>query len=502
MGYAVVMLTFLKRAHEWANRHEVLLILLLFVIVLRIPSLMTPHYYGDEEIYFVMGRAWRSGVPLYEAMFDHKPPLIYILAGLAPSIPLFRGALLVSMLIHTILFWKLAHLFWGNARRGHAIASTALFVALTTLPTFEGLTVNAELLMMLPVTLALLMVWKAPERAFGRYLAAGLIAGIGWLYKIPVAFDVLALGLYLFVYRKPTLATSLRAFITPSFWAFFGGFVTPLALTFVYYYLKGNGPSYLATVLTVNLGYVSSWSTSSYTFNPFKSGLLVRGVLLALYSLGLYLVRHKLDRRILLVLLWTAYSWFGALLSARPYPHYLQEPIVPIALLVPMLFVLRDALSWLALGLLVVAQIVTQQIIHFWGYPLFTPYVWSWQRLTGNLSEDSYRNLFDNARRNYAIAQAIETRREPHDTIYVWGTDPTVYNLTETLPTGGKYIVSFHVHDLKKYDYTIEHLMAAKPRFIVWLPGAGEFPALTSLLDHSYTKILTIEEADIYLRLQ
>lgn len=496
------MFTWIKRAHAWANKHEILLLLLLSVVILRLPSLITPHYYGDEEIYFVMGRAWAHGVPLYEAMFDHKPPLIYVLAGIANTVPLFRGALLVSMLVHTFLFWRLAHLFWGTARRKWAVVSSIIFVVLTTLPTFEGLTVNAELLMMLPVTLSLLMVWRLPKRAFWRYLAAGVVAGIGWLYKIPVAFDVLAIALYLFVYRTKTFKESLAGIFNPSFFAYMGGFALPLILTFVYYYLKGNGPAYLATVLTVNLGYVSSWSTSSYTFNPFRSGLLVRGILLALYSLGLYLGRHKLDRRLVLVLLWTAYSWFGALLSARPYPHYLQEPIVPIALLLPMIFIIKDALSWLALGLLVVAQVVTQQIIHFWGYPALTPYVWGWQRLTGRLSEDAYRNLFDNARRNYALAQAIEARREPGDTLYVWGTDPTLYNLTETLPTGGKYIVSFHVHDLHMYTYTIENLKQQRPRFVVWLPGAGEFPELSSLLDHSYTKILTVEDADIYLRIR
>jgi hypothetical protein len=37
-----------------------------------------------------------------------------------------------------------------------AYVSSLIFVLVTTLPTFEGLTVNAELLMMIPVTAAVI----------------------------------------------------------------------------------------------------------------------------------------------------------------------------------------------------------------------------------------------------------------------------------------------------------------------------------------------------------
>ncbi len=100
--------------HRWCNRREWILILLILVALFRLPTLTTPHFYGDEEIYFVMGRAWNTGVPLYEAMFDHKPPLIYIIAGIFSTIPLFRGFLLLSMLAHTNLFWLLPQRFWGE----------------------------------------------------------------------------------------------------------------------------------------------------------------------------------------------------------------------------------------------------------------------------------------------------------------------------------------------------------------------------------------------------
>ena len=64
--------------------------------------------------------------------------------------------------------------------------STLLFVVISTLPTFEGLTVNAELLMMMPVTAAVLIMWNVAERsregqrsAWDKYLVAGLLGGLG-----------------------------------------------------------------------------------------------------------------------------------------------------------------------------------------------------------------------------------------------------------------------------------------------------------------------------------
>src|SRR5690349_12940093 len=98
----------LSRLHTFCNHYEWLILLIGIVILARIPTLFTPHYYGDEEIYFVMGRAWRTGVPMYEAMFDHKPPLLYVLAGIAHNVFWFRTMLMGVMIIHTILFYRLA----------------------------------------------------------------------------------------------------------------------------------------------------------------------------------------------------------------------------------------------------------------------------------------------------------------------------------------------------------------------------------------------------------
>lgn len=491
--------------HRWCNHREWILILLILVVLFRLPTLTTPHFYGDEEIYFVMGRAWNRGVPLYEAMFDHKPPLIYIIAGIFSTIPLFRGFLLLSMLAHTYLFWLLAQRFWGKKYPVLAKISSLIFVFLSTIPTLEGHIVNAELLMMLPVTASLLLIWREKGKddlTIGRYLIAGLVAGIGWLYKIPVMFDVLAIMLFLFVFNKKTLWDSIASIFSLKFWAYGVGFVLPLLLTFVYYYLKGHGQAYLATVLTVNLGYVSSWKSESFTtFNPFKSGLVVRGSILAVYTLILYLIRKKINKRLLFAAIWVGFALFGALLSYRPYPHYLQEMVPAVALLIPTLFTTASIWGWFVWAVIISLAIMAQRDVGFWRYESKPLYLNFWQLIRGQITKEEYRNRFDNARQNYMIADFIKTRLGAGESIYVWGSDPTIYNLTNTVPSGGKYIVSFHVRDLKKHDYVMQNLTTNKPQAIVLLPGVDSFEELTGMLMTKYVEVYNYDGATVYWRL-
>lgn len=500
MRYAICMKWF-RQLHSWCNKNEWVIFLAILVIVLRIPSFDMPHYYGDEEIYFVMGRAWKMGVPLYKAMFDHKPPLIYIMAGIAPTMLAFRGLLAALMVVHTVLFWQLAQLFWSKTKPFLAYASSLIFVIITTLPTLEGLTVNAELLMMIPVTAAVLLLWKAKTNEWKKFALAGLLGGIGWLFKIPVAADMVAIGLFFFAFKKSTLKESFLAFFSWSFVAYTIAFISPLALTFAYYYLKGTGPDYLATVLTVNLGYVSSWSTSTYVFNPFKSGLFVRGVILFVVTIGLYLSRKKLDKSMVLAALWFAFSMFGALLSARPYPHYLQELAAPTALFIPFLFAAETLMAWIVVAVIVAIAGLTQWQIKFWGYPTVSVYKNYFEYITKKIDWNQYLAKFDNASRNYEAAKYLNARLSSDDQIYVWGTDPTIYNLTNKLPSGGKYIVSFHVRDLNKYDYTMENITKNAPKYIIILPGSGEFSDLFALLDHKYLLVKDTSDYQIYIRL-
>ena len=440
------------------------------------------------------------GVPMYEMMFDHKPPLIYIMAGVFNTVYLFRAALMGWMILHTIFFWKLAKLIFAKSKKYLVYISSLLFVILNSLPAVEGNIVNAELMMMMPITLSLLLIYKAKPNEWQRYLVAGLVAGIGWLFKVPVMFDVAAITLYMFVFRKKNLKEGIIALFSKSSIAYVAGFALPLLATFAYYYLKGHGESYLATVFSVNLSYVSSWETSAWAFNPFKSSLVVRGMILGVFTLLLYIARKKIDTRIVLVLLWLGFSFFGALLSSSPYPHYLLQPIVPLTLMLPMIFTVESIWGWMMIGYLSIWGVVVNKQIGFWWYPNAPLYVNFSEFVTGKITKQEYLETFDGAKRNYKIGNYLKERMTNDEKLYVWGSDAAIYNITKKLPAGGKYIVNFHVHDLQKHEYVMDNLRENSPSFIVVLPNTTEFPQLDELLEREYLETIEVEGAKVYRR--
>src|SRR3989344_8911898 len=133
-----------------------LCILLAIVFILRIPSFFEPFSYGDEMIYLTLGNGIRQGIPLYKGIHDNKPPLLYILAGVAGNVFWFRVILAAWMLITTVLFWKLTRVLFEKNPKARKIATIA-FAILTTIPLLEGQIANAEIFMLGPTIAAFLI---------------------------------------------------------------------------------------------------------------------------------------------------------------------------------------------------------------------------------------------------------------------------------------------------------------------------------------------------------
>jgi hypothetical protein len=147
-------------------KHEFLVFFLLFLTVMRIPSLLEPYWYGDEAIYLTTGQALVHGKALYGEIVDHKTPIIYWLAALAYSQTAFKFLLLAFSLVSTVLFYGLATSlirFKWQAR-----FSVVLFGLLTTLPALEGNIVNGELLLMPFILGAFWVLWRAYFRTTKR----------------------------------------------------------------------------------------------------------------------------------------------------------------------------------------------------------------------------------------------------------------------------------------------------------------------------------------------
>lgn len=448
------------------------------VLFLRLPSLFEPFTYGDEGIYLTIGQALRRGLVLYRDIHDNKPPALYLLAALTESFSYFRLLLLIWSLTTIFLFSKLARTIFAKNQTA-VIISTFVFGFLSSLHTFESNIANAENFMLLPTIAAFLLVLKRANKKLSWFLA-GILLSLATLFKVPTAFDIFPLLL-----------------IASSIWQwglFLLSFTIPILLTFVYFAWQGALFFYLKAAFFQNIPYLSSWSGSS----PWP--ILTRACLLGLLTIGLIIFRKKVSPMIKVILLWFGFSLFAALLSSRPYPHYLIQILPALALSFGLLTFKKEKLIPLSLTTILVASWI---IFRFWYYPNFSYLSNFYQFMLGSKSQEAYFANFDQkAEAIYQTAKFIQLNTLPSEKIFIWGTRPSIYALSRRLPVG-RYTASYHIIDFAAYQETIDRLEREKPRFIIITNEENRpFPELGDFVKENYTLAEKIDQFQVMIKLE
>ena len=93
----------------------------LLFFLLRFPSLFEPYWYGDEGVYFTIGKALNQGRFLYTEIWDNKPPLLYLFYAVFNDLFSIRFASLAFGLASVITFFFLAREFFRQGKRRRAI---------------------------------------------------------------------------------------------------------------------------------------------------------------------------------------------------------------------------------------------------------------------------------------------------------------------------------------------------------------------------------------------
>ena len=110
-------------------------LVLLVILLLRLPSLFEPFTYADEGIYLTLGQAVRKGLVLYRDIHDNKPPMLYLIAALAGSFPLYRLIHFLWSFTTIFAFYKLAQLVFNKNNKWAILLPTTVFAILTSLQT-------------------------------------------------------------------------------------------------------------------------------------------------------------------------------------------------------------------------------------------------------------------------------------------------------------------------------------------------------------------------------
>ncbi len=455
-----------------------LVLILLLVVILRIPSLFEPYWYGDEGIYLVLGQALKKGLVFYRDIHDNKPPLLYLLAAAAGNVFYFRLILMVWFATATAVFFKLMQVILPLEKTAW-YGATLTMIILTTI--FEGNIANAEIFIVLPVVLAMLMIVKKTQHWFG----VGLLFSVGFLFKVPAAFDFAALVIWLMIFEK----NSLR-----KIWALGFGFILPILGTIIYYGVVGGLGPYVRSALLQNIGYLSTWGAS-------KTSLISRGVIVAVFlAMFCWLAKKfKLSRWASLTMIWFWLAMFGALLSERPYPHYLIQPAVPGTILLALFLSNQRKVLKLVIVIAAILNGWWWYQIKFWGYPLVSYYINFGQYITGQKSLEEYRNYFDpRVNQTYRLGEYLKRSTLPQDRVFIWGDEPGVYALAERLPLG-RYAVAYHVVDFNDYEATIKAWGKQPPKVVLVMDYEKRpFKEMELKLATDYVLAGKIDQARVY----
>lgn len=449
-----------------------LLLVLLAIFLLRLPSLFEPHWYGDEEIYLVLGQMVHRGAVLYRDIWDNKTPLLYWVYALSPTLLWAKITATAAVLGTVGVIYKLGG-------KWVALATGILL----SLPFLEGNIANAELYFTFLITVAAVLIFSEKK----PFLVGLLMAG-AFLLKVPAVFDFVGLLLAIFSFKK------IRFF----FWTALG-FVIPVLGVLGYMHLNGAFADFITAAFSQNASYVA---IDAGPFSKLSNPLFIRALLLLLISLTTFFlfIKKIISQKFLILFLWFAFSLYGALLSNRPYRHYLLQ-IVPPAILL-LWYVVTNGKRYLLMVPVFVA-------LGFYLYKMFAGsfalgtvayYQNFYDYASERISWEVYANSFDGRTLdNYRAAKFIQEKTGEDDPIFVWGDVASIYDLADR-PAATKFIQAHHLStvDPKNYDLIMARLIKYQPKIIVVTkPEQFTFGKLDSFLRSDYR--LVANYGNLYL---
>lgn len=469
--------------------------LLTLIIVLRIPTFFEPYNYGDEMIYLTLGQGIRQGIPLYSGIYDNKPPLLYLTAALAGNLFWFKAALALFNLLSIIIFFKITEAVFNKKYNFQKLA-TFIFAIFTTIPLFEGVTANAENFMMLPVLLAFYILLAKNNNKI-NLLFSGILFGIAALYKIPASFELPVILVYWLIISDFEIKT-IKIIIKKYFLVAIG-FLIPIIISFIWFYLQGDLNSYIKAAFLQNIGYISSFRPGDAN-KPFiirNAPLLIRAAIVLAGLILLWFFHKKTNKQFVLMSTWVLFALFAITLSERPYPHYLLQAIAPISLLLANLFTDKTINQTFSIIPLAIAFFVPFYY-KFWIYPVTPYYVRFINFASGKISrQDYFSNFSSTTPRNYEIADFLSKSTTTDQKVFVWDPDaPAIYALSRRLPPL-KFVVPYHINDYSNIDELIDQINKNQPKIII-ITSFQPIPQLLEIIKKDYILINQIDNAEIF----
>lgn len=321
------------------------LLLLLFTVLTRLPSLTYPKAIDDTRVYSVVAIEMLHGGKPYLDAIERKPPLLFLLFREIFAI----GGAYNWLAVHlTGLLWILATmaLIALIARRLFDPATGAIAALLYALfmawGDYRNLAPNGELLMNLPVVAALALTLLGPRSRWRPELfVAGALIASGFLLKQPSGIAGVALALYLVHpdYRRVRQLGWTHVVVQAALLA--AGFVAVLAATglalqqagilseAIYWTVLSQGAAFGPTTLVF---WDRALSNSAFFAVSTLPLLLTAGLSIAESARPNATWEHRRAERMALIALLVV-SVLGVAVNGQFLYHYYLQLIPPLALL-------------------------------------------------------------------------------------------------------------------------------------------------------------------------
>lgn len=469
----------------------VIFISLLFFF-LRFPSLFEPLWYGDEGIYQAIGTALNNGKSLYSQIFDNKPPLLYWLYAILKSdqFSVRFASLIFGVLSIASFFYLSKKLFRSNIK----YLTTSVFAVLFGLPILEGNIANAENFMLFPIILAGYLIISSVQKTENKLIInhssliiSGLLLGIAFLFKIVAIFDFAAFFVFCFLInlnsaKREIKLTNLLA-----------GFLTPIIFIGSYFFLNGTFVDFINASLITNIPYVSYGNK----IGNFPILLFIKLVLLAIFTLFMYIKRKQFSNITIFIVIWFAFSLFNSFFSQRPYTHYLLVLLPSFSLMIGLILFDKKYQKNISIAFIIVTIIIAA-IFRVYNYKKNVLYYQNFiSYVKGEKSTAKYQAFFDkNTPIDYEVARFIKPKLNKNDTVFVWGNNAQLYQLIGVTAVS-KYVVSYHMVNYQDGARSIKNTIEKiEPRFVIVMPNVPPLPHPLM----SYFQKINISKVIIYER--
>ncbi len=475
------------------------LLLLAAVVFLgvRVPLLGLPLERDEGEYAYVAWRMLEGDIP-YLTAFDQKPPAVFAV---------YLGALLLgghsALAIHGLLLvWSAAtawliHTLVRRVAGGLAAALAVLVFALAGAdPTLGATAANTELFLLLPMVGALLAALRGLEAEDWRWwlLSGGLGAAACW-FKQVAGLNALFVTLLAVALPSARGDRGVDVWIARLGWLVLGALVVSLPV-FLAFAAAGAARPFLDAVFLHNLAYAQQRTLSEGLDNLAWNLLRQAPGLGAVWLLALIGLLAPGPRRTRALLGgWLLFSAAGVAVGIQFRPHYFVQALPALAALAG---VGGAALLERSLGLAPLPRSLA--LVALLGVLLGPALHARRDALFAGSSEAAARAIYgmNPFPESPAIARYIERTSEPHESVFVVGSEPQIL-FHARRPSATRYIFFYpltggYPDALERQREAMAQVRASRPRYVVWAHVA------TSLLTSEDTEPWIFAATDEMLR--